>query len=183
MPTGNSTVFGLAYWNGDPTNAAVQEFNADKSTIVIDTANSAIYQKTSPLVDNSGFTLIAAVDNPSGFTASIATTDGSSQTLAAVPIPSGKTVMIEAKVQGHRTGGSSGTAEDSAGYDIRAVLKNISGSATTVGTGKVDVFKQEDQNGWDATIDVSAGNAVIVVNGAANNNVNWQVFYRVYTLG
>lgn len=112
--------------------------------------------------------------------ASGATTDGTTTTIATIPIVTGATIMIEAKIQAHRTGGSSGTAEDSAGYDLRAVYKNVAGVATAV--GKDSLINIEDQPTWNAATNESGSNCIIQVTGAANNSINWSAYVRVYTL-
>lgn len=59
----------LAAWPGNPTNVSVAEFNEPPGTVVIDYTDFLLYQKTSPLGDNSGFTQF----NGSSFTAPVIT--------------------------------------------------------------------------------------------------------------
>lgn len=108
--------------------------------------------------------------------ATVATTNATITTIATIVIPSGTTVMIEAKVVARRTGGSAGTAEDGAGYVIYAAYKNAAGTATEI--GETAVFTAEDQAGWTCGISGSGANALIRVTGAANNNIDWMVMYR-----
>jgi len=125
---------------------------------------------------------IASNDDPSERTYQnkVTTTDATATTIATIAIPSSTTVMIEARVTARRTGGASGTAEDSAGYIIAAVYKNVSGTATEV--GETAIFTAEDQAGWDCSVSPSSGNALIRVTGAASNNISWVITYRLYPL-
>lgn len=55
MPnTGNSFVQGIAYYSGDPSAAAVAAFNVPLGTLVLDTTNGVLYQKTAALGTNTG---------------------------------------------------------------------------------------------------------------------------------
>jgi hypothetical protein len=105
--------------------------------------------------------------------ATVSTTDATQTTLQTIAIPVTTTVLIETRVTARRTGGSGGTAEDGAAYVIRAAVKNVAGVATLIGAVNAD-FTAEDQAGWDATVDVNAGNARVRVTGAANNNIDWK---------
>lgn len=110
----------------------------------------------------------------------VTTTDATVTTIATIAIPASTTVMIEAKVTARRTGGTAGTAEDSAGYIISAVYKNVAGTATEV--GETSIFSAEDQAGWDCSLSASSGNALLRVTGAADNNISWVVTYRLYSI-
>lgn len=110
----------------------------------------------------------------------VTTTDATQTTIATIPIPASTTVMIEARVVARRTGGSSGSAEDSAAYIVSGCYKNVGGTATEVGEG--GMFTAEDQATWACTFNVSGSNALLQVTGAANNNISWVVTYRVYSI-
>jgi len=119
---------------------------------------------------------IGASTDVSCFTrhAQVSTTDATVTALWTFAITAGitKTWMIKARVLARRTGGAAGDANDSAGYERTAVVKNVAGTISVVGaTG--DVFTAEDQAGWNCTIDVSALNIRVMVTGAVNNNVDW----------
>lgn len=116
----------------------------------------------------------------SAFTSSVATTDATVTTVATIPVPASTTVVIEAKVIGRRTGGASGTTEDTAVYMFAACYKNVSGTATEVGEGSI--FSAEDQAGWDCTASASGSNILIRVTGAAANNITWAASYKVTQL-
>lgn len=104
----------------------------------------------------------------------VATTDATVTTLHTYTLATSYSAMLVAHVVARRTGGSSGTANDSAGYIIRAMVKNVSGTATIVGAVSAS-FTAEDQAAWDATIDVTGATARVRVTGAANNNVTWHL--------
>lgn len=105
---------------------------------------------------------------------SIATTDATVTTLFSVAIPASTAIILKALVVGRRTGGSSGTAEDAAAYEITALYKNVAGTATAIGSPTITVIG-ESQAGWDVTLVVSSGDVQIRVTGAANNNVSWKL--------
>lgn len=102
---------------------------------------------------------------------SVKTTDATVTTIKTIPIKLVSVCTIKAFITGQRTGGSSGTAGDAAGYEIFAVVKNVAGTAALVGS--VTVVAKEDQAAWDATVSVTGGTAIVTVAGAANNNVTW----------
>lgn len=103
---------------------------------------------------------------------SVSTTDATVTTVLTYTIPATTTVDIEARVVARRTGGSSGTAEDGAGYNLFATVKNVAGTATLIGSVQ-SITAREDQAGWDATIDVTGATARVRITGATNNNVDW----------
>lgn len=110
----------------------------------------------------------------------VTTTDATVTTIATIPIPASTTLLIEARVTARRTGGSAGTAEDSAGYIVGACYKNVAGTATEV--GETSIFSAEDQAGWACTVTPSGSNALLQVTGAVDNSVSWVVTYRLYPL-
>jgi len=78
MPsTGNSGLSLIAYYPGDPTGASTAVLDIPTGTLVIDTTNNRVYQKTSTS-DNSAFSLLAkaAGDTITGATITGATTSG-----------------------------------------------------------------------------------------------------------
>ncbi len=82
-----------------------------------------------------------------------------------------------------RTGGSSGTAEDGAGYKIQGTYKKVSGTTATLIGAVNAAYTAESQSAWDATFTVSSGNVLLRVTGAANNNVTWHSTCRMYQVG
>lgn len=103
----------------------------------------------------------------------VQTTDATVTTIAQIHVYPDSVLNITAFVTGKRTGGASGTAGDSAGYELNAVFKNPSGTGATL-VGAVSQIANEDQVAWDSTITTDAnGNVLVTVTGASGNNVNW----------
>lgn len=71
MAQGSAPVPLLAYYPGNPTGVSTNIFNQSKGTIVLDTTNAVLYQKTSALGDNSGYSLIATSSGTNTFTNSL----------------------------------------------------------------------------------------------------------------
>lgn len=114
----------------------------------------------------------------------VATTNATVTTLHTFTIPPSNTYMIIAQVVARRTGGSAGTAEDGAGYQLQGVYKNVAGVATLIGNnapGLTTVYG-ESQTAWDATMDVTGATARVRVTGAVNNNITWHMTARMYAL-
>jgi len=109
-----------------------------------------------------------------------ATTDASLSTIATITVPANTVVMISARVFAHRTGGSAGTAQDAAAYELKGVYKNVSGLAVEV--GQSSVFSAEDQQAWTCSFSASAGTVLLQVQGAANNNISWSADYNLYSV-
>jgi len=108
----------------------------------------------------------------------VATTDATVTTLHTVAVPATTTLALEAVVVARRTGGTAGTAEDGARYKLSAVYKNVAGTATLIGA--VSKNADEDQAGWDANFTLSAGDVLVEVTGALDNNVTWHLTLRTY---
>jgi hypothetical protein len=114
------------------------------------------------------------------FQAQVSTTDATVTTIATVAIPTDSVVMLKAKIVGRRTGGTSGSANDSAIFERTARFKN-NGGTVTIHNLQSD-YTSEDQGIFDGTLAASGTNALIRVRGAANNNMNWSVTYEVIIL-
>lgn len=104
--------------------------------------------------------------------ARVTTTNATVTTLLSYAIPTSNTVLLKGFVVARRTGGTSGTAEDGAAYEFKAVYKNVAGTATLIGSSTITAIG-ESQAGWDVTLPVSSGNVNISVTGAADNNITW----------
>lgn len=115
----------------------------------------------------------ATNDDPNYYTrqARVATTDATQTTLDTFTITASKTYLIEARVLARRTGGAAGTADDGAAYIRRAMVTTKAGTVTI--NAVQDGLTQEDQAGWDCTLDVNAATVRVRVTGAADNNVVW----------
>lgn len=99
------------------------------------------------------------------------TTDATVTTIETINVPPSTTYYLRCIVMGRRTGGSAGSADDSAAIILTACYKDVSGTATIVGS--VDKTSLEDQPAWDANLSVSSGTVLLRVTGATNNNINW----------
>jgi hypothetical protein len=110
------------------------------------------------------------------------TNDSTVTALQRVDVPTGKSVFVEARVVARRTGGSSGSDGDSAGYIRAATFKNISGTVSLVGS-VASIYTAEDQAGWDCGFAISGTQAVLVGTGANNNNITWESFVSFYEVG
>lgn len=131
------------------------------------------FSKFANVKQNSNVDLIPQVlDNFNVMRGEVLTIDATITTIQAVPIPLGKTVLLEARVLGNRTGGSSGATGDSGTYVIRARAKNVLGTVTLFG---MSADESEDQLAWNSDMVVSGTDVLIRVQGAANNNVLWNI--------
>jgi hypothetical protein len=119
--TGNASVLGLAYYAGNPTNVSTAIINFPKGTLVLDTTNAVLYQKTSALGDNTGFSLIATA---------------SSATLTAPVIAGGLTASGSAA---NDFSGSTGTFKTSSGANTLegavTALSSVLSSSPSAGIG------------------------------------------------
>lgn len=116
------------------------------------------------------------------FFARTTTADATNTALQRVSIPEGRTVFIDAAIVARRTGGSAGSAGDSAAYVRKAAFKNISGTVSLVGS--VDTtYTAEDQAGWNCGYAISGTEAVLTATGAANNAITWNSFLKYYEVG
>lgn len=101
----------------------------------------------------------------------VRTTDATVTTLHTHAIPVDTTVKVRGEVAARRTGGSGGSANDGAGYDVSFTAKNSAGTAALIGSATIT--SMEDQAGWAVTVDASGGSIRVRVTGAANNNISW----------
>jgi hypothetical protein len=111
---------------------------------------------------------------------SVQTTTAAAAAAATIAVPANTEVLVEARIMGFRTGGTSGSAGDSACYVRTAHVKNVAGTVT-IKNLQTD-FTSEDQASWDGTFAVSSTNVLVNVKGAVNNNVDWFVTYTVQQL-
>ena len=105
-------------------------------------------------------------------TATVNTTNATLTTVATIATVTDSVMVIEAKITGLRTGGTAGSAGDSACYIRTARVKNIGGTVTVLSLQSD--FTSEDQNGFNATITSSGTNVLVRVQGTANNNMTWK---------
>lgn len=111
----------------------------------------------------------------------ITTTDATPTAAQYIAVPTNKTVMIDSIVLVRRSGGTSGTAGDSAWYRLQGGFKNISGTLSLIGTS--DLIGGEDQAGWNVQYASSGENIALVVTGSEDNNVTWETWVSTYEVG
>lgn len=115
------------------------------------------------------------------YKAKVTTTDNTVTAIIRTKVADGKTVMLVANIVARRTGGSSGTVGDSAWYTLSGAYKNVGGVMTGIGTP--DLIGGEDQAGWNVGFTSSGTDAVVTVQGAANNDITWEVTLSTYEVG
>jgi len=117
---------------------------------------------------------VSTGDDPNyrAFQNRVATTDATVTAIHTIALNDDSVYLIHVYVAARRTGGTGGTAGDSAGYTIIGTFKrSAAGVATQIG-GTIKT-SQEDQAGWDTDFAVSVNDVLINVTGAVNNNVTW----------
>ncbi len=158
---------------------AVAMFGGDQTA-------SARVHISEPTLGNEVFRIesVATNDDPSErvFQNRVATTDATVTTLHTYTIPASTTVRLVAHVVARRTSGG-GNADDGASYTIVATVKNAGGTAALIGGSVNQLTAQEDQPGWDATIDVASATARVRVTGAASTSVTWHLTLHVFQVG
>jgi hypothetical protein len=111
--------------------------------------------------------------------AEVNTTDATVTTLHTFTLVPSKITTIWALVGGHRTGGSSGAAEDGAGYILAATYQMVSGTTATLIGSVSQTILGESQGAWNATLDTTGATVRVRVQGASNNNVTWGMKARL----
>jgi hypothetical protein len=104
-------------------------------------------------------------------TATVATTNATVTNLHTFATATDSIYLVEVRVSARRTGGSAGSANDSAVYVRRARAKNNGGTLSIIDLETT--YTSEDQPAWDATISFSGTNILVPVTGATNNNITW----------
>lgn len=115
------------------------------------------------------------------YTAKVKTADATATALMRTSVADGKAVMLQCNVVARRTGGISGAVGDSAFYVLTGAYKNISGVLTGIGTP--DLIGGEDQAGWNVGFTSSGTDAVVIVTGAAGNDITWEGTLSTYEVG
>lgn len=113
--------------------------------------------------------------------AKVKTTDATATGILRVRVDEGKTTMIQAFIVARRTGGSAGANGDSAFYVLTGAYKNIAGTLTGIGTP--NLIGGEDQGAWSVGFTTSGQEAVVIVQGALNNDVTWVATVSAYVVG
>jgi hypothetical protein len=113
--------------------------------------------------------------------AKVTTTDATVTGLVRTTVGEGRTVMLVCQIVARRTGGSSGSAGDSAFYTLSGAYKNIGGTLT--GVSSPVLTGGEDQSAWNVGFDVVGTETVVTVVGAAGNDITWEGSLSVYSAG
>jgi len=108
----------------------------------------------------------------------VSTTDATPTTIATIPIPTDSVITVTAAFTALRTGGTAGSAGDSAGGPGWVTSKNNSGTASTT-TPMLDFFAPDQMGVWDVGDSVSGANLLIQVTGAIDNNIDWEVVIMI----
>jgi hypothetical protein len=103
----------------------------------------------------------------------INTTDATPTTLLSIDTNNFRAYHVEARVIGHRTGGSAGTNHDSASYLIIGTFKATSLTTVSQVGSTMNLYSNEDQVGWDVNFVISADKILVQVTGAVNNDITW----------
>lgn len=125
------------------------------SATISPTAGSNYFLSTWPLA-TTGATVTGILVVASGFNAT------------------GKTVTYKATVNARRTGGSAGTAGDSAGYIKMATFNADAGTIQQIGTTQT-IYEVESQPAWNVDIVISGNDLELHVTGAVNNTIAWDI--------
>ena len=160
-----------------------------KATNVARETNGGYYNAATTAVDavrfyyasgliESGDFLLYGIQKTSGSVtpnpnvASVQTTDATQTDLITIGTATDTVKYVEADVIARRTGGTAGTAGDSATYKKYLTIKNVAGTVT-VDSRDIDTFEDQD---WDVAAVVSGTDVVLKVTGAANNNITWVAY-------
>lgn len=99
----------------------------------------------------------------------VTTTDATSTVLLSYPIPAGTACMFSAYVIGRNT-----ATGDIITANREAAAKNVSGTSTLIGSVQSLVTLNDTTMALaTVTIDVSAGNARVIVTGLAATSIEW----------
>jgi hypothetical protein len=112
------------------------------------------------------------------------TTDATGTALAdksggngAVKCLADSSIMVTGRVTAYQTGGSAGTVGDSAGWEFDALLKNIGGTYTLVGSSIAAATTPTRSDAaaaaWTVQATATANGLVLTVTGEANKDITW----------
>ena len=114
-------------------------------------------------------------------TARVTTNNADVTALLRVSVREGTTSMIKAEIVGRRTGGSAGSAGDSAFYTLTGAYKNVGGTLTGIGSPVLQ--GGEDVAAWNVGFDTSGESAIVTVKGETNYDITWEGAISVYVVG
>jgi len=108
------------------------------------------------------------------------TTNNTITTLATLECPASTTFVIQGVVVARRTGGSAGSAEDGAGYEIFAVCKNTAGTAALIGSTVSPAH--ESNSNLAVAFSVTGSTVLLRVTGDTNNDYSWRAVFRTVSV-
>ena len=112
----------------------------------------------------------------------VTTTNANQGTAFSLPLTVDATYAVKAKVVGRCTGGTGGTISAGVFYELAALARcyGATKALLTNTISKVIELESASAATWDATIDVNNGNLRVLVTGAENVNVTWDVYIEVF---
>lgn len=126
---------------------------------------------------------VALTDDPMEevYQASLVTSGSTAGNLQNIPVNSGYTYAVEARVVMRRLGGATGAAGDG-GFFIRAGMFRCIGSASLVGSVQ-NIATAVTSTGYVATLAGSLTTLGVVVTGLTTQNLIWHTTTRVQRVG
>jgi len=109
-------------------------------------------------------------------TTELTTTGAAPAASTRLIIPSGRAWTYHILLTAYQYGGTAGSTGDSAGFEIKGVVKNVGGTTSEVGGGEsVTSWSDAAANGWTATIAADDTNDCLVINvtGETDKNIHW----------
>ena len=158
------------FWDASNARLGIGTNTPDKD---LDVTGDAIVRGVFRLEDAAG---LANREFSSGV---VNTTDNAYHAVQTISIPTDSCVLITAHMVGRRTGGSAGSAGDSAVYIRTARVKNVAGVVSIQNLQSDYTSEEPAQSLWDGTMAVSGTSVNINVRGATNNNVSWHCWSEV----
>jgi hypothetical protein len=113
--------------------------------------------------------------------ARVATTDATVTTLQTIPITASRTYYIESVIIARRTGGTAGTADDGAAYEVSTAYTTKAGTVTAITAPTV--LERADVIAYNATFTISGTNVLVEVTGVLDTNITWHCTTKVSYVG
>jgi hypothetical protein len=113
--------------------------------------------------------------------ARVATTDATVTTLQTIPITANRTYFIKSVIIARRTGGTAGTADDGAAYEIATGYTTKAGTVTAIVVPTV--LERADVGTYDADFTISGTNVLVEVTGVVDTNITWHCTTEVSYVG
>lgn len=100
-------------------------------------------------------------------------------------LPASRTWAFNILIAARQTGGVAGTVGDSAGYEIKGVVKRDGSNSTALVGPIMKTIIGEDQSAWDATVVADDTNEALVVKvtGEASKTIHWVATVNITEVG